>query len=377
MAEYTHFQFHPERRRMEADSLTPPLRLLENRSMPGVGYLPKIGAGNVFVSFLEGRLAAFEESGGKPVWDFRLPHGYRAGIPDDGDLLISEHTLLTRLNGELFILDASTGKLHSRQPAPAFDLRSAILQENRLFGVYLDEADENEPVYCFAYDLARQTFSWQYAIERIPYSLAMSTQSVFLSDRKGYFTCLSAETGAQVWTTPIQEIGQYTDVDQTIRSGDVTGVPLLWGDLLIVPVEGYHVVALEQATGAVRWSQLIDIDDPRNLVCSPNGMLATVDSEIYVNLDVATGRMLSHLNIAAALRPYGGPLVTRMDVTDHMLYFSIIHKGILVALDRQSGEIPWTFQCAAAVPFNNAPVVVNGRLYLLDEDHNLYVFAGA
>jgi outer membrane protein assembly factor BamB len=377
MADYTHYQFHPERRRMQVDPLMPPLRLLEDWSMPGVGYPPKIAAGNVFVSFLEGRLAVFEESSGKQLWDFRLPQGYHAGLPNDGDLLISEDTLLTRLGGEMFFLDASTGKLHSRQVAPAFDLRSAALQGNRLFGIYLDEEDDEEPVYCFAYDFERQQLLWKQAIERIPKSLALSSQSVFLSDKKGRFTCLSAQTGAQVWTASVQEIGKFTDIDQTIRNGDVTGVPLLWGDLVVVPVEGYHVVAFDQATGAIRWSQSIDIDDPRNLVCSPDTTLTIADCEIYVNLDVATGHILSQMNIASALRPYGGPLLTRMDVTDRFLYFSTIHKGILVALDRQIGEIPWTYQCAAPVPINNAPVVVNGRLYLLDEDHNLYVFAGA
>jgi outer membrane protein assembly factor BamB len=376
MENYTHYRFHPGRRRMQADPLVPPLRPLPDWSMPDVGYPPKIAGGLLFLSFVEGRLGTYESSG-KPVWSFRLPRGYRAGLPNEGDLLISDGTLVTRLGHEMFVLNASTGELRDRLVAPEFDLRSAVLQGNRLFGIFLDEEDDDEPVYCFAYDLDRREFLWKCTIERIPGSLTVSEQSVFLSDKKGHFTCLSAETGTQIWTTSVQETGRFRDVDRTIRNGDVTGVPLTWADLVIVPVEGYHVLALDHATGTVRWSQVIDIDDPRSLACSPDGILTIVDSEICVSLNVATGHILSQMNIDAALRPYGGPLLTQMDITNRFLYFSTIQKGILVALDRESGEIPWTFQCAAAVPIHNAPVVVNGYLYLLDEDHNLYVFAGA
>lgn len=376
MTDYFHYRFTPERRRMQADSLAPPLRRLEKWAFKSVGYPPKIAAGKVFLSFLDGRLAAFEEGSAKLLWDFHPPRGHQDNFKNNSDLLISGNFLLTRLNREMFILDTLTGKLRDHLTVPEFDAHSAVLRENRLFGIYVDGEDDEEPIYCFAYDLERRDLIWKHAIERIPHSLAMSASRIFLSDKKGGFTCLSAETGAEIWTTSLREIGKYTDIDQTIRHGDVTGVPLLWGDLVIVPVEGYHVLSFEQATGAVRWSQSVDIDDPRSLICSPDGVLTIVDSEVYVNLDVATGRILSEMNISTALRPYGGPLLTKMDVTDRFLYFSTIHRGILVALDRQSEEIPWTFQCAAAVPIHNAPVVVNGRLYLLDEDHNLYVFTG-
>jgi outer membrane protein assembly factor BamB len=243
-----------------------------------------------------------------------------------------------------------------------------------LFGIYLDEEDDDEPIYCFAYDLERSDFSWKHRISRAPKALTMSEQQIFISDKKGSFTCLSAATGSQVWTTSLKEIGQFKDIDKTVRSGDVTGIPLLWADMVIVPVEGYRVAAFSQASGEVRWSQQIDIDDPRNVVCSPEGNLIIVDCEICISLDVTTGQILSQLNIDAAVQPHGGPLLTRSDVTNGFLYFSTIDQGVLVALDRQSGEIPWSFKCAAPVPINNAPVVVDGRLYLVDESGSLYVF---
>jgi len=376
MTDYLHYRFTPERRRMQADSLAPPLRRLEKWAFESVGYPPKIAAGKVFLSFLDGRLAAFEEGSAKLLWNFHLPRGHQDNFKNNSDLLISGNSLLTRLDREMFILDTLTGKLRDHFTVPEFDARSAVLQENRLFGIYVDGEDDEEPIYCFAYDLECRDFAWKHAIELIPKSLTMSVHRIFLSNKKGYFTCLSAETGAQIWTTSLQEIGKYLDIDRTIRYGDVTGVPLLWGDLVIVPVEGYHVIALDQETGAVRWSQSLDIDDPRNLAYSPDGFLSVGDCEIFVNLDVATGHIFSQMSIGTVLHPYGGPLLTQMDVTDRFAYFSTIHNGILIALDRWSGEIPWTFQCATAVPFDNAPVVVHGCLYLLDEDQNLYVFAG-
>lgn len=342
--------------------------------MQGVAYPPRIAAGKVFVSFLEGWLAAFEEGTAKLLWDYRLPQPFQSEVPNDGELLVSDNLLVTRLGEEMFVLDATTGKLKQRHAAPNFNVSSAVLLNERVFGIFVDEADDEEPVYCFAYDLPRQQILWKHKLERLSRSLTMSAQHIFLSDKKGYFTCLAADTGAQLWTISLQEIGKYTETDNSIRKGDATGVPFLWEDLVVVPVEGYHVVALDQLSGAIRWSQSLDIDDPRNVVCSPDGVITVLDSEVYDTIDAATGRVLSRMNIAATLRPFDDPFLTQMDVSERFLYFSIINKAVLVALERQSGKISWTFQCAAGIPVANAPVVVNGRLYLVDEDHNLYVF---
>lgn len=373
MEDYTHYQFHPERRRMQADALEPPFKQLEDWSMSGLACQPKIKDGRVFVSFLEGELKVFEQRTAKQLWSFN-PKGNSDDLSGKGNVLISGDTLVTCRGSKMFVLDSATGELRGSQSTPAFDLGSAALRGNLLFGIYLDEEDDDEPIYCFAYDLERSDFSWKHRVSRAPKALTMSEQQIFISDKKGSFTCLSAATGSQVWTTSLKEIGQFTDIDKTVRSGDVTGIPLLWADMVIVPVEGYRVVAFSQASGEVRWSQQIDIDDPRNVVCSPEGNLIIVDCEICISLDVTTGQILSQLNIDAVVQPHGGPLLTRSDVTNGFLYFSTIDEGVLVALDRQSGEIPWSFKCAAPVPINNAPVVVDGRLYLVDESGSLYVF---
>jgi len=373
MEDYTHYRFHPERRRMQVDSLKPPLKLLEDWSMSGVACQPKIKEGKVFVSLLSSGLKVFEQSTATELWSFS-PKGIDDDLSGEGDVLISGDTLVTRRGGKIFVLDSSTGELRGSQSTPAFDLASAALRGNVLYGIYLDEEDADEPIYCFAYDLERADFLWRHRILRPPKVLTMSEQQIFISDNRGSFTCLSAETGSEIWRNSLKEIGKFTDIDQTIRSGDVTGIPLLWGNMVIVPVEGYHVLAFNQASGEIDWSQRIDIDDPRSVVCSPEGILIVVDCEICINLDVTSGRILSQMNIDAAVRSQGGPLLTQSDVTNGYLYFSTINKGILVALDRQSGEIPWSFKCAAPVPIANAPVVVDGRLYLVDESHNLYVF---
>lgn len=343
--------------------------------MRGLGYPPKISGGKVFVSFLEGRLAAFEEGTAKQLWDYRLPQSYRCEVPHDGELLVSDNLLITRLGEEMLLLNATTGKLKHRHAVPNFNLRSAVLLQDRVFGIFVDEDDDDASVYCFAYDLQRRQILWKYRLDRISKCLTMSDQRIFLSDKKGYFTCLAADTGTQLWTTSLMELGRYTETDKSIRSGDATGVPFLWEELVIVPVEGYHVAGLDQTSGAIRWSQSVDIDDPRNVVCSSDGIVTVFDSEVYDTIDAATGQVLSRTNIAATLRAFDDPFLTQMDVSERFLYFSIINKGILAALERQSGKILWTFQCSSGIPVVNAPILVNERLYLLDEDHNLYVFA--
>ena len=339
--------------------------------------MPKVAGGRVFVNFLDGRVEAYKEGDKKQEWSFGPPEKYKPGVPDDGDLLISGNTLVTRLGGELFVLDAVSGTLESRHSLPSIDLPSSVLRDKTLFGIYVDEESSEEPIYCFAYELERQKFLWKHEVQRIPKCLTASEQSVFLSDKKGHFSCLAAADGEQVWTASVQELGSFTDVDDSHRKGDVTGVPLLWSDLVIVPIEGYHVAAFDQATGDVRWSQKLPIDDPRNLACGSDGVICAVDAATCVSLDADSGRITSQLDITAELRPHGGPLLTQIEVADRHLFFSTIKKGTLVALDRQTGAIPWTFKCEAPVPINNAPVVVNGRLYLLDENHTLYVFGKA
>jgi outer membrane protein assembly factor BamB len=377
MEDYTHYRFNPERCRRHADPLAPPLTQLKAWSMTGVAAMPKVASGRVFVNFLDGRVEAYGEHNKQREWSFGPPENYRPGIPDDGDLLISGNTLVTRLGGDLFVLDAVSGNLESRHRIPSIDLLSSLVREKTLFGIYVDEESPEEPTYCFAYELHRQKFLWKQEIERIPKWLTASDQSLFLSDKKGHFSCLSATDGKQIWTTSVEELGAFTDVDKSLRKGDVTGVPFLWRDLVIVPIEGYRVVAFDQATGDVRWSQKLPIEDPHNLACSSDGVICVVNAETFVSVEAGSGRITAQLNIAAELRPYGGPLLTQIEVTDRHVFFSTIKKGILVALDRETGAIPWSFKCEAPVPINNAPVVVNGRLYLLDEDHTLYVFEKA
>lgn len=377
MADYTHYRFYPERRRRQADPLAPPLTQLEAWSMRGVAALPKVASGRVFVNFLDGRVEAYGEHNKEREWSFGPPENYRPGIPDDGDLLISGNTLVTRLGGDLFVLDAVSGNLESRHSLPSIDLPSSLVREKTLCGIYVDEESPAEPIFCFAYELDRQKFLWKKEIERIPKWLTASDQSLFLSDKKGHFSSLTLAEGKQNWTVSVQELGAFTDVDKSVRKGDVTGVPLLWHDLVIVPIEGYRVAAFDQATGDERWSQELAIEDPNNLACSSEGVICVVNAETFVSLEADTGRITSELNIAAELRTYGGPLLTQIDVTDRYVFFSTIKKGILVALNRETGSIPWTFKCEGIVPINNAPVVVNGRLYLLDEDHTLYAFGKA
>src|SRR5258705_7518114 len=99
MEDYTHYRFHPERRRMQVDSLKPPLNLLEDWSMSGVACQPKIKEGKVFVSLLSSGLKVFEQSTATELWSFS-PKGIDDDLSGEGDVLISGDTLVTRRGGK-------------------------------------------------------------------------------------------------------------------------------------------------------------------------------------------------------------------------------------------------------------------------------------
>ena len=375
--DYTHDRFGPERCRSETTHLDPPLHLLAGWPVAGVGYLPKIADGRMFASFLDGRVAAFQEGSAEPLWSFRLPESYEAALPNDGDLLVSGPVLLTRLGDELFLLDAATGRLLDRQAVPQFNLRSALFDGSRLVGAYVDESHERDEYFYACYDLWQRAILWQHRSEQLPTSLAGSRQRVFVSASLGQLSGLDTQAGTIFWTSSVQKIGAHRDLAKRASDGAISGVPVVQRDLVIAAVRGYHIVAFDQATGAVRWDTAVEMINPYTLACAADGTLAVIDDANYCQLDAATGRVLSRLNVADSFPAGEATQLTEIDVTTGYLYFCDVHRGVLRAMDRQTGQMPWSYRCANAVPVFNAPVVINGRLYLLDEGHHLYVFAGA
>ena len=76
---------------------------------------------------------------------------------------------------------------------------------------------------------------------------AVAEGRVFTCSRQGIVLCLDAATGEQQWRTSLTEV-----CGVNVPSWGFSGSPVVWKDTLLLTV-GSRGVALERATGAVRW----------------------------------------------------------------------------------------------------------------------------
>ncbi len=73
-------------------------------------------------------------------------------------------------------------------------------------------------------------------------------------------------------------------------------------------------------------------------------------------------------------RAKGILIPTRFAVTDNFYYIADIYKGVLVSVDKNTGEIPWSQDLKTTIPFLKGPIIIGKYLFLVDLNENLLAF---
>jgi len=153
--------------------------------------------------------------------------------------------------------------------------------------------------------------------------------SVYVPDWAGNITKLDANTGTVTWTKSIGDILKSAGVS-SLKGFESRNAPLIAGGMVVFgalrgttlatnPGASSYMMALDQDTGALKWSTLVETHEVAIIAGSP----VTDGSTVYVGVS-------SNEEYAGFSQALGGPP-----------YTCCTFRGSVVALDLMTGAIKW------------------------------------
>jgi outer membrane protein assembly factor BamB len=221
---------------------------------------PNVAYGKLYSASREGDVVAFELKNGDEIWstdlsDIKGDRGFfdsrRSALLNGGPISGIQKIFIGSENGEVFALDADTGKLDWQGKvkgeviaAPAID--AGILVVNTASGVIK------------AFNASNGQDEWQIEQEvpaltlRGVSSPAISSGGVMVGSADGTLSVYILESGQQGWTI---EVGEAVGSTQLERVIDVDSTPLIYGDKVYsISVKG-RLTAVDLRTGRMIWER--------------------------------------------------------------------------------------------------------------------------
>lgn len=305
---------------------------------------PAIADGRVYVGGLDGRLHALDAATGEQLWakpDSALDGDWIDASPAVGDGIV--YVGINRPASEIWAFDAVTGATRWRIGASV----SNIVGSPTLAGSVLYAATTEDQV--LALDAATGTRIWDakpnggrgsgfYA------SPTVAGGKVFAASLNHRVYALDAATGTVLWSF---ETGGHNSSTPAVADGTV-----YFGS------RDGNVYAVNAETGAQRWKVQYGTDILASIQSSP----AVVDGTVYIGtnndrrvlaLDAATGAVRWSFRTA-------GPVLSSPAVANGVVYAGSDGGGIY-ALRATDGKRLWSTRASGAV--DSGPVVAEGKVY--------------
>jgi outer membrane protein assembly factor BamB len=189
----------------------------------------------------------------------------------------------------------------------------------------------------------------------------------------GEIVSVDPNSGYERWRLSVKETGAFVDDLGRPRKGEVASDILLWKDLVIFGVRGNHIMAVEGHSGRLHWNVTVDSLTPSNLTLDARGVLHLLTDSRYYRIHAQDGKMISEIDIEAALKEHGLLAICHIDVSTTHVFAGDLY-GTLFALDQTNGKVAWKFFFGNRVPFGNYPLVADDRIYHLDGAGELRTF---
>ncbi len=263
-------------------------------------------------------------------------------------------------------------------PIPARPAAPPTIDADHVFAVF-------QSGVVAAYRLADGVEAWHTSL-RSDQSVAVEGARVFVAAGEAIHA-LNAATGAEIWLAPagtataplLAQNGWLIAVSENgltaFRADDGTKVwsrntgvqhrrPTIEGDNLYVPLDDGHVLALDLATGAERWT--------RHFESAASEILAFPD-RLFFGVD-RTFHCLNALDGSREWpRPHGAPLRGRPAADDVRVFVAGI-DNVVRAFDRRSGAMLWH----ANVPYRpSGPVVLGSAVVVSGNASEMRAFDAA
>lgn len=332
---------------------------------------PVIAGGRIFTLDSAGLVSATATSGA-PVWSKSLvPPNERAGEGSGGGLAVAGQTLyVTTGYGKLHALDVTTGAQRWEQSLGALASGAPTVAGDL---VYLTTRNG----FGWAIETATGRVRWQIegtptvAVTQPGAAPAVSGRSVYFPFGSGEVTAVLRQGGLRIWATTVS--GQRTGRTYATVP-DISGDPVVLGDVVYVGNAGGRTVALDAVSGARIWTALEGSTGPvwpvggSVFLISDQGELVRLsggDGSVIWNAELPyfqTERVRRRKGVYA----HFGPILagSRLIVASS--------DGFFREVDPASGQLLRQFEIGGAATVN--PVVAGGTLYIVTEDGQLRAF---
>lgn len=321
---------------------------------------PVVAEGRVYTLDAAGHVTAFNASSGGKAWRVKLVpagesgyEGYGGGLAyDNGKLFVATGF------GSVVALDPGTGKKVWEKDLKTPLRASPTAADGRIFVISTDGR-----VFCLNAVEGNQLWEFRGLPEMSSIisnpSPAVDGDNVAVPFPNGDLAVLNVSTGNAIWTESLSRNGSTS----AFAAMSDAARPAISGGIIFAVGHSGRMIAARVATGERLWS--LDVPGTQTpWVAGDNVFVVDTTGKLY-----AVGRSDGLVKWTVALpqaRTWSGPTLAGS------LLWLASHKGHLIGVDATTGRIAQ--KLGVGDPVYIAPVVAEGRLYVLTDKARLVAF---
>ena len=335
---------------------------------------PIVAKGRLFALSAEGKVSAFDAATGRKAWQRKVKpsakkyfgKGFGGGLAFlDGRVFVS-----TGL-GVLAALDERTGEVLWQQQLP-FPLRSAPSLASKKNEALLLVATPTYRTYAFT---SEGDMLWQQQSTRNAFAQLTLAPSPGVAGRyavvgygDGSLVALDRDNGRVLWqafATARRRNDALSDI------ADITTPPVLASGLVYASSFSGKTVALDLASGSLRWST--PLAAASTLALYGTTLFVVDQNSLLSAIDANNGKILWERQLTARFgrkkhKPvlWNGPLLAG----DQLILAA--SNGEIVAVDAHKGTLVRRMRFAAR--FTATPIAAQGLFFFLDSKGNIHAF---
>jgi outer membrane protein assembly factor BamB len=315
---------------------------------------PYITDDRVYLSNAEGRVQAWQREDGKSLWSVTLKEGISGGV-NGGEGVVAIGTE----NGEVIALGADDGMERWRAKVPSEVMSLSEVK----YGVIAVRTNDSK---VHALEISSGNISWSAGKGAPPLTLRGASQPKVVGDLvlvgldDGKLMAINLRDGEPVWEVPVSTPKGRTELE---RMSDVDGeIAYLEGIVFAASFNG-RVVAIDLDTGKTLWTK--DLSSYAGLSVDRERVYVTDADDSVWGLDIASG---------ATLWRQDKLLYRQLTAPQVMGNYIVVgdYKGYLHWLTKEEGKIIGRDNVAGD-KIEVAPIVINGRAYVLANNGSLSV----
>lgn len=316
---------------------------------------PTVDGGVVYVADSKGRVSAFDKQTGKTLWAKQLSHRLLSGpVVSDGVLAFGTN------NASLLLLSREDGHELWEASVSGDVLASPLLTKKRVIAKTIDGR-----VYAFDQSTGKKLWSLNHGAPNLILRASSSPIKVghwvIVGFSDGKLDAIELDSGRVLWQRSIAYASGSSDVERLI---DIDTDPVAEGHHLYLASYQGDVGMMSMKTSEFVWHK--PISTYKNLALDDHAVYVVDSHDVVIAMNKQNGHT-----------EWKQTALRARDATSaaHLGQYLIIadKTGYMHALDTQQGELVGRVLLNA--PIDVAPVVSDGRIYVLTQAGQLTCFA--